>query len=72
MKCRYRHLKTVSHAEEDEQISLALNGRKGRRVGCVAMGDGKEVEVLDMDEDEDEDEGGEEEGDANMSDVVEE
>jgi hypothetical protein len=72
LKCRFRHLKTVSHVEENEQVSMALNGRKGRRVGCISMGDGKEVEVLDMDEDEDRDDDEEEEGDVEMSDVVEE
>ena len=44
---------------------IALNGRKGRRVGCVSIGDGSEVGVWDMDEqeeDEDEEEGEEGEG----------
>jgi hypothetical protein len=72
LKCRFRHLKTVSHVEENELISMALNGRKGRRVGCISMGDCEEVEVLDMDEDEDGDGDEEEEGDVEMSDVVEE
>ena len=58
----------MTHVEEDENISIALNGRKGRRVGCISMGDGREVEVLDLDEDEDEDEG---EDDADMSGVIE-
>lgn len=62
----------MTHTEETEHISIALNGRKGRRVGCVSMGDGREVEVLDMDEDEDDDEEEEEDGDADMSGVVEE
>jgi hypothetical protein len=50
-----------------ERIAIALNGRQGRRVGCVMMGQGTEVEVLDMEADEDavledeEDEEGEEE-----------
>jgi hypothetical protein len=53
------------------KISLALNGRKGRRVGCVSMGEGKQVEVFDMEEDEDAQEGGE--GDsADMEGVEEE
>jgi len=47
---RSRPLRTPSPS--DETISLALNGRKGRRVGCVSMGDGRELEILDMDEDE--------------------
>lgn len=66
-RCRY--LKTVTHIEESENMNIALNGRKGRRVGCISMGDGREVEVLDMDEDEDEEE---EEEDADMSGVIEE
>jgi hypothetical protein len=41
-----------------ETVGLAMNGRKGRRVGCVMMD--KEVEVLVMDEEEDEEEEGEE------------
>lgn len=65
---RSRHLKTVSHAEDNERVNIALNGRKGRRVGCIIMGDGREVEVLDMDEDEGDEDG--EEGD--MSGVIEE
>lgn len=47
-------------------VGLALNGRKGRRVGCViGTREGGEVEVWDMegDEDEDEDEEDEENGD---------
>lgn len=40
---------------------MALNGRKGRRVGCVMVGQ-EEVGVWDMDVDEDEEEEEEEEG----------
>lgn len=43
----------MSESITDEKVSLALNGRKGRRVGCILMGDGTQVEVLDMEEDED-------------------
>lgn len=69
---RIRYLKTVDHSEEDEQVSIALNGRPGRRVGCVIMGDGKEVEVLDMDQDEDAEEDDEEgEEDVDMSGITE-
>ena len=35
------------------KVTIALNGRKGRRIGCVCIGDGREIEVLDMDHDED-------------------
>lgn len=71
---KFHYLKTVTSAEEGK-ASIALNGRKGRRVGCVMMEDGKEVEVLDMEgdegeeEEEEEEEGEEEEG---MSGIVEE
>ncbi|KAK4687139.1 hypothetical protein P7C73_g2981, partial [Tremellales sp. Uapishka_1] len=66
---RCRPLKAAaSDQDPSEKISLALNGRKGRRVGCISMGEGREVEVLDMDQDEDaddddEDGGGEDDGD---------
>lgn len=52
-----------------ERIAIALNGRQGRRVGCVMMGQGRDVEVLDMEADEDamlEDEEGEEDEDEHM------
>ncbi|WWC94956.1 hypothetical protein V866_001808 [Kwoniella sp. B9012] len=41
---------------------IALNGRKGRRLGCILYEDGKEVQVwdLDVDEDDEEEEEGEE------------
>lgn len=38
---------------EREIFALALNGRKGRRVGCVMVGEGREIQVLDLEEDED-------------------
>ena len=38
-------------------LAFALNGRAGRRVGCVLGGDGRTMTVLDMEQgDEDEDE----------------
>ena len=38
-------------------LACALNGRTGRRVGCVLGGDGRTMTVLDMEQgDEDEDE----------------
>jgi hypothetical protein len=64
---RYHYLKTVMDSGS-EIASIALNGRKGRRVGCVLMEDGREVEVLDMEEGEDDEEEEEEE----MSGIVEE
>ena len=42
--------------------SLATNGRKGRRVGCVLTTGGKRLEVLDMDQDEEEEEDDQMEG----------
>ncbi|ORX40520.1 hypothetical protein BD324DRAFT_647447 [Kockovaella imperatae] len=41
--------------------SLATNGRKGRRSGCVLTTGGRRLEVFDMDQDEDGDEEGDEE-----------
>ncbi|KAL7418520.1 hypothetical protein Q5752_006978 [Cryptotrichosporon argae] len=50
-------------------VALALNGRKGRRVGCVLGDGGRRVEVFDMDEDEAEDgEGEDEDGQAGEED----
>ncbi|OXG13990.1 hypothetical protein C366_04983 [Cryptococcus neoformans Tu401-1] len=45
-----------------QAVSIALNGRKGRRLGCILVEseDDREVEVLDLDADEDEEEEGEE------------
>ncbi|RXK35659.1 hypothetical protein M231_07089 [Tremella mesenterica] len=62
-RCRPLDMTAVA---EEERPALALNGRQGRRVGCVSMGDGRIVQVFDMDEDEGEDE--EEEEDADMDD----
>ena len=44
-----------------EPLQFALNGRQGRRVGCILGNGGKTLEVLDMDneEDDDDDAGGE-------------
>ena len=56
---RCRPLKETSTGLQS--AGIALNGRKGRRVGCVSLGDGRTVEVLDMEENED-DEDEEEEG----------
>jgi hypothetical protein len=55
-------------------MSIALNGRKGRRVGCIAMASGREVEVFDMDEDDEGDvdeEDAAEDGAADMSGIEE-
>ena len=61
-------------AIEEGRASIALNGRKGRRVGCVMMEDGKEVEVLDMEADDGEEEEEEEEAEEaeGMSGIIEE
>ncbi|WWC91790.1 uncharacterized protein L201_006737 [Kwoniella dendrophila CBS 6074] len=64
---RSRYLGPTPMIEESDKkgkVEIALNGRKGRRLGCVLFEDGKEVQVwdLDIDEDEDEDEEGEEDG----------
>nr|XP_018260797.1 uncharacterized protein I303_06513 [Kwoniella dejecticola CBS 10117]OBR82955.1 hypothetical protein I303_06513 [Kwoniella dejecticola CBS 10117] len=40
------------------KASIALNGRSGRRLGCIAYEDGRSVQVWDLDIDEDEDEDG--------------
>ncbi|KAG9314377.1 anaphase-promoting complex, cyclosome, subunit 4-domain-containing protein [Chiua virens] len=47
-------------------VSVAVNGRVGRRVVCVLDGDGMTMEVLDMEGEEQE---GEEESEAEMEDV---
>lgn len=46
-----------------QTVSIALNGRKGRRLGCILVEteDDRQVEVLDLDADEDEEEEGEQE-----------
>ncbi|WVW86265.1 hypothetical protein I302_108307 [Kwoniella bestiolae CBS 10118] len=44
------------------KAEIALNGRKGRRLGCILYEDGREVQVWDLDVDEDEDEEGDGEG----------
>ena len=54
---RCRPLKETS--TDLQSAGIALNGRKGRRVGCVSLGDGKTVEVLDMEENEDDEDEGE-------------
>lgn len=43
--------------------SLALNGRKGRRIACVLGGQGLQLEVLDLEE------GGEEEEEEDQGEV---
>jgi 3-hydroxy-3-methylglutaryl CoA synthase len=43
-------------ADNIEVVSLASNGRKGRRIACLSMGDGREMQVFDMSVDDDEDE----------------
>ncbi|TYJ53254.1 hypothetical protein B9479_006122 [Cryptococcus floricola] len=49
-------------------ISIALNGRAGRRLGCLLVDaeEGKAVEVLDLDADEDEEDEEDGEGDRTM------
>lgn len=37
----------------DGSVSLAVNGRVGRRVVCILDGDGTTMEILDMEGDED-------------------
>ena len=41
-----------------EPLKFALNGRKGRRVGCILGNLGRVLEVLDLDEEEPEAEDG--------------
>ncbi|WVQ74239.1 hypothetical protein IAR50_003835 [Cryptococcus sp. DSM 104548] len=57
-------------------ISIALNGRAGRRLGCLLVDaeEGKAIEVLDLDADEDEEdeEEGEEEGERDENEGMEE
>lgn len=52
---RSRALSLSTRANEAEVIGLAVNGSKGRRVGCVNIGDGTEIKVWDMDTDEGQD-----------------
>jgi anaphase-promoting complex subunit 4 len=40
----------------DGSVSLAVNGRVGRRVVCILDGVGTTMDILDMEGDEDEDE----------------
>jgi anaphase-promoting complex subunit 4 len=44
---RYRGLTSC----KEGRISLALNGRKGRRVGCVLDGTGTMLECIDLEGD---------------------
>ena len=44
---RYRGLTSC----KEGRISLALNGRKGRRVGCVVDGTGTMLESIDLEGD---------------------
>lgn len=37
----------------DGSVSLAVNGRAGRRVVCILDGDGTTMDILDMEGDED-------------------
>ncbi|WRT70155.1 uncharacterized protein IL334_007149 [Kwoniella shivajii] len=61
---------TPQYEEQEGKAEIALNGRKGRRLGCVLDEGGKEVSVWDLDVDEDEeDENGE--GDEEMEGVEE-
>ncbi|WVF72936.1 hypothetical protein IAT40_007754 [Kwoniella sp. CBS 6097] len=72
--CRCRHIGSTTASSETSaegqkaKIEIALNGRKGRRLGCVIQEEGTEIQVwdLDIDEDEDEDEEEEEDADADM------
>jgi len=70
-RCRPLNIsRPSSHRNEiKEKVTLALNGRKGRRVGCIMMGEGREVEVLDMDQDEDADDGNNEDDESGMEGV---
>jgi hypothetical protein len=68
---RFRFLGAVHPSAVLKLGSIALNGRKGRRVGCILLEGGKEVEVLDMEEDDGEEEEEEEDG-QDMSGIVEE
>lgn len=49
------------HAFESgfEPLQFSLNGRKGRRIGCVLGNLGRVLEVLDLDDEEPEEEDGE-------------
>jgi len=52
---RCRLLSTGKQSLADPfSVGVALNGSKGRRVGCFRLGEGLEIEILDM-EDEEED-----------------
>lgn len=53
-----------------EPLQFALNGRKGRRVGCVLGNLGRTLEVLDMEEEEGEEDG--EDGEAEPAEGQEE
>ncbi|OCF41363.1 hypothetical protein I317_04844 [Kwoniella heveanensis CBS 569] len=51
----------ISSDDDDCNAQLALNGRKGRRLGCVIQEEGTEIQVWDLDVNEDDDDEGEEE-----------
>jgi hypothetical protein len=59
--CRSRPLKKPlpTRGDQIEIVSIAANGRDGRRIACIAMGDRREMEVFDMGVDDDEDDGAE-------------
>ncbi|OCF61367.1 hypothetical protein L486_01015 [Kwoniella mangroviensis CBS 10435] len=61
---RSRYLGPTPQSDDilERDSEIALNGRKGRRLGCILYEDGKEVQVwdLDVDEDDEEEEEGEE------------
>ncbi|WWD19682.1 hypothetical protein CI109_104144 [Kwoniella shandongensis] len=64
-RCRQLESRGMMIDDDEEKdkrrVEIALNGRKGRRLGCVLMEEGREVEVLDLEADEDEEDDEEEE-----------
>ncbi|KAK8853269.1 hypothetical protein IAR55_003972 [Kwoniella newhampshirensis] len=57
-RCRPLESRAMLIDGEEEQkrrkVEIALNGRAGRRLGCILMEGGREVEVLDLEANEDE------------------
>jgi hypothetical protein len=58
-------------ADNIEVVSLASNGRKGRRIACLSMGDGRDMQVFDMSVDDDEDEDEDDDDDEGEAEAVE-
>lgn len=65
---RCRALGTTRTAIDEEPWLLALNGRPGRRTGCILTRGGSEVEILDLADDEGEEEEEGDEDDVEMED----